>query len=455
MIANPSAAARKFDCPGCGGSLEVRAAGYTTTVACRYCSSVIDVANPDATLIAQYHEAVAALAIPLGTRGLLGGVEWEAIGWQSRSAGQGEGQSEDWASWEEFLLFNPYAGYRWLVRDDGDWTFGRALESLPEIRSDEVVRWQNQTWEVEDDPAQMVTTRGVGEFYWRVKLGETVTGQTFWSGRRQLSLERNRDEVNWTALDPIDADDVGTAFGINPAGGAPHGGGAGGRTGGGGPGGNAPAPGKSSDHFADAPFMPRPFVRWTFVAAFFALALVFIALAMLDGRGKPATALLTVGVGGPERTVTLGPVDVTRTWQTVTISAEGDAFVNKWVDLDYALVNRITHQAIEAGDTLEYYTGIDSDGTWTEGSRSTSTLIARVPRGSYDVVVTASAHAWSDGSSSASVDNPWSIGPGGTIALTLSAAPGGVMWGNFLVVLVLLLAPPCFFAWRKMKGASE
>ena len=95
MIANPSAAARKFDCPGCGGSLEVRAAGYTTTVACRYCSSVIDVANPDATLIAQYHEAVAALAIPLGTRGLLGGVEWEAIGWQSRSAGQGEGQSED------------------------------------------------------------------------------------------------------------------------------------------------------------------------------------------------------------------------------------------------------------------------------------------------------------------------------------------------------------------------
>ena len=341
------------------------------------------------------------------------------------------------------------------MRDDGDWTFGRALESLPEIRSDEVVRWQDQTCEVEDDPAQMVTTRAVGEFYWRVKLGETVTGQTFWSGRRQLSLERNRDEVNWTALDPIDADDVGTAFGINPAGGAPHGGGAGGRTGGGGPGGNAPAPGKSSDHFADAPFMPRPFVRWTFVAAFFALALVFIALAMLDGHGKPATALLTVGVGGPERTVTLGPVDVTRTWQTVTISAEGDAFVNKWVDLDYALVNRITHQAIEAGDTLEYYTGIDSDGTWTEGSRSTSTLIARVPRGSYDVVVTASAHAWSDGSSSASVDNPWSIGPGGTIALTLSAAPGGVMWGNFLVVLVLLFAPPCFFAWRKMKGASE
>ena len=439
MIANPSTSARKFDCPGCGGSLEVRAAGYTTTVACRYCGSIIDVASPDATLIAQYHEAVAALAIPLGTRGLLGGIEWEAIGWQSRSAGE----PGDEASWDEFLLFNPYAGYRWLVRDangsGSDWTFGRALESLPETRSNEVVRWQGETWEVEDDPAQMVTTRVVGEFYWRVKLGEAVTGQTFWSGRKQLSLERNRDEVNWTALDPIDAEDVGKAFGIDADGSKPHGGG------------GAP----TGEHFAQTPFMRRPFVRWTFVTAFFALALVFIALALLGGHGEAATASLTVGVGGPERSVTLGPVEVKRAWQTVTVSAQGDEFVNKWVDLDYALVNRVTHQAIEAGDTLEYYTGVDSDGNWTEGSHATSTLIARVPRGSYDVVVTASAHAWSDGSSSASVANPWSIGPGGTIALTLSAAPGGVMWGNFLVVLVLLFAPPCFFAWRKMKGASK
>ena len=97
-------AGHKFDCPGCGGSLEIRAAGYTTTVACRYCGSVIDVASPDATLITQYHQAIADLAIPLGTRGTLAGIEWEAIGWQSRSAA-GEG-------WDEFLLFNPRARER-------------------------------------------------------------------------------------------------------------------------------------------------------------------------------------------------------------------------------------------------------------------------------------------------------------------------------------------------------
>jgi hypothetical protein len=382
-------AGRKFDCPACGGSLEVRAAGYTTTVACRYCGSVIDVASPDATLITQYHQTVAELAIPLGTRGTIAGVEWEAIGWQSRTAGLGQ----DGESWDEFLLFNPYAGYRWLVRYDGEWTFGRALESLPEMLSDDVVRWQGAKWEVEDDPAQMVTTRVVGEFYWRVKVDETVSGRTFWSGDRQLSCEQNRDEVNWTALDPIDADEVAKAFGIDPDG-------------------------------------------------------------FLGSHGAAASGSLTLGVGGPERTVTLGPIEVKRAWQTVTVSAAGDDFVNKWVDLDYALVDRTTHQAIDAGDTLEYYTGTDSDGAWTEGGHSTSTLIARVPRGTYDVVVTASAHAWSDGTASTTTDNPWAVGPGGAIALTISAGPGGMLWGNFVVALLLLFTPPCFFAWRKMKGAG-
>ena len=434
-------AGRKFDCPGCGGALEIRAAGYTTTVACRYCGSVIDVASPDATLIAQYHEAVSALAIPLGTRGTIEGVEWEAIGWQSRSAGD----PGDEASWDEFLLFNPYAGYRWLVLDandsGSDWSFGRALESLPDMRSDDVVRWQGATWEVEDDPAQMVTTRVVGEFYWRVKVGETVTGQTFWSGQRQLSVERSQDEVNWTALDPIGADEVGKAFGIDPD--AP------------GSGPQSPPRGPAGESFAESPFMPRPFVRWTFVAALFAAALAFMAMSVFAGHGTPAFASLNLGVGGPERTITLGPIEAKRAWQTVTVSAKSDDFVNKWVDLDYALIDRKTHQAIEAGDTLEYYSGSDSDGPWTEGAYSTSTMIARVPRGTYDLVVTASAHAWSDGSLPTPVDNPWSVGPGGAIAVTISAGPGGMLWGNFVVVLLLLLVPPCFFAWRKMKGASQ
>ncbi len=436
-------AGRKFDCPGCGGSLEIRAAGYTTTVACRYCGSVIDVASPDATLITQYHQAVAELAIPLGTRGTLAGVEWEAIGWQSRSASQGQ----ETESWDEFLLFNPYAGYRWLVRYDGDWTFGRALESLPEMLSDEVVRWQDAKWEVEDDPAQMVTTRVVGEFYWRVKVGETVTGRTFWSGNRQLSCEQNRDEVNWTALDPIGSVDVGKAFGIDPDGG--------GRPGGGSGGGRSSPGGAAPEHSASSTFMPRPFVRWTFVAAMFAAALVFITMAVFGGHGTPATGTLSVIAEGPERTITIGPIEAKRSWQTVTIRANAETFDNKWVDLDYALVDRATHQAIEAGDTEEHYSGTDSDGAWTEGSYSTSTLIARVPRGTYDVVVTASAHAWTSEPTVTVPVNPWALTPDGTIELTFSASAGGVLWGNFVVVLLLLFVPPIFFAWRKMKGASE
>jgi len=81
-------AVRALSCPSCGGTISLRAAGYTVTVACQYCSSILDVANPDVRLIKEFHEAAAELEIPLGTRGTLRGVEWEVIGFMSRSEGE-------------------------------------------------------------------------------------------------------------------------------------------------------------------------------------------------------------------------------------------------------------------------------------------------------------------------------------------------------------------------------
>ena len=57
--AAPAPAVRALSCPSCGGTINLRAAGYTVTVACQYCGSILDVANPDVRLIQEYHEAAA------------------------------------------------------------------------------------------------------------------------------------------------------------------------------------------------------------------------------------------------------------------------------------------------------------------------------------------------------------------------------------------------------------
>ncbi|MDB5721169.1 MAG: hypothetical protein JWP15_1787, partial [Alphaproteobacteria bacterium] len=43
----PAPAVKALTCPACGGTVTLRAAGYTVTVACEYCGSILDVANPE------------------------------------------------------------------------------------------------------------------------------------------------------------------------------------------------------------------------------------------------------------------------------------------------------------------------------------------------------------------------------------------------------------------------
>jgi uncharacterized Zn finger protein len=60
--ASPVAPAVKaLTCPSCGGTVTLRAAGYTVTVACEYCGSILDVTNPEVRLITEYKQAVEGL----------------------------------------------------------------------------------------------------------------------------------------------------------------------------------------------------------------------------------------------------------------------------------------------------------------------------------------------------------------------------------------------------------
>ena len=60
---------RALSCPACGGTIALRSAGYTVTLACEYCGTLIDATDPAARIITRYNEMQASLAIPLGTRG--------------------------------------------------------------------------------------------------------------------------------------------------------------------------------------------------------------------------------------------------------------------------------------------------------------------------------------------------------------------------------------------------
>lgn len=415
---------RAVTCPSCGGSIEIRAAGYTVSLGCRYCGSLLDVAHEDVRLITAYRRAAMDFAIAPGARGTLFDVEWEVIGALLRRS---EG-----AAWQEFLLFNPYAGYRWLVAADGEWQFGTMLLDRPEEEG-RSANWRDQTYALDDD-AEIETTMVIGEFYWRAARGDKVQGATFLRGAESLSRETSADEVTWTQLVPVSGQLVAEAFGIEqrymP---------------------RKPRPAMAA-RFRESPATAADDLLNMILVAMAALVLILAVQALMTGPRVCADGRATADVGGPTSTHRLGTIEVRRAWQFVTITVDSDSFVNRWVDLDYSLVNRQTQQSIDAYGTVEYYTGTDSDGPWSEGNHQAETLFSRVPRGTYDVFVDVGAHGWPSDPVPGTIDpaNPW--GHTDTVALWFRSCTGGFSWGMFWLLAVLLFSVPGVIFWWRHQG---
>lgn len=452
--------ARSITCPACGGAIGIKAAGYTVSVACQYCGSILDVAHPEVSVIAEYHRAAAQLELPIGSRGVLAGTEWEVIGYLERA--------DDEMAWEEYLLFNPYGGYRWLVKADGEWSLGTMVPDVPGKGWGNAVTWRGGRFTCDYDPVPTWTKYVLGEFYWRVREGDTVRAATF-EGNDDVSLscETSDSETNWTLVESLPHDLVEAAF--VPPGAAPSitgetevkplnpgGFGRKGLVAG------AAAPAFQSraeqDDISDSVSSWPEWLRVTALAVvtFFAC---FIVMAVFGWEGDKLTKDITVAPGGAAQAVSLGTITISRPFSPVTITATAsDNLSNQWVDLDYSLVDTKTQQSIDGYATLEFYRGTDSDGDWTEGSRSATAKIAGVPAGTYEVLVEAQAQNWGSGSSSLSgvTISGWSgNATAGGIALRIQAAAGGVFFSNLLMVFLGLIAPPLFLLWLAMRGGSD
>ncbi|WP_156679768.1 DUF4178 domain-containing protein [Sphingomonas profundi] len=408
-------ATRTLACPACGGTITIRAAGSTVTLACIHCGSLVDVADPAARVIKRYKEAVAALEIPLGTRGTLKGVEWEAIGYLRRGDG--------WAEWDEYLLFNPYEGYRWLIGDGRGWNFGRMLTSAPKpVFGALVAEGERYTPFFAESEAKVQHV--LGEFYWRVTVGEAVRAADWVRPGFMLSREVNAAEESWTIAELIDPREMRRAFGT------------------------APPPSWPGSGRPPMPHQRSPLagvIGPAWLCAIAAIVALFVLAPMFAGGGGAGVSeTVTLFPEGTERSATIGPVTLTRARQPVTIHARSDEVRNQWVDLDYALVDRATQASFEAYDIVEEYEGSDSDGGWSEGSRSTTSKIGSVPAGTYDLVVDLGAHNWTGASSSYAAG----IAP---VRVTVSVRPGGVFWSNVWLAVLLILLPAGWLTWRHIR----
>ena len=382
-------AVRALSCPSCGAAIVLRGFAWTQTVACASCTAVLDARDPNLAILqgaaARMH--VTPL-IPLGARGEWRGAPYEVIGFQQRTIRSGEGT---W-SWREYLLFNPYRGFRYLTEYDGHWNDVVPVQALPEVGglAHPVARYGGASYK-HFQTARVETTFVIGEFPWEVRSGDHVEVRDYVAPPYALSAETTDDETTWSLGTYVDGDAVWRAFKLE---------------------GKPPAP-RGIYSNQPSPHKGRVGALWATFAVLLALLMVVLLGRAITARnaeafsrqyvfrgttadaagalGAPVSAIDSATRGAGTAFVT-PPFTLDGTQSNVVV--ETDAGVdNQWLYVDYALINEATGQVYDFGREVSYYSGTDSDGRWSEGSRTDRARIGGVPGGRYFLRVEPSGDA--------------------------------------------------------------
>jgi hypothetical protein len=350
-----------LNCPSCGASLTIRGGGHSLTVVCESCLSVLDAKDPNLQVLQKF-EAQERIQpdIPLGTRGKWHNAVYEVIGFQHRCIVA----DNIVYGWDEYLLFNPYQGFRYLTQYQGHWNDVAVLRSLPEVfvsGTRPVASWGGENFK-HFQTAEAETVYVLGEFPWQVRVGEKVTAMDFVSPPRMLSSETTPAETTWSMGEYVPGKQVWEAFQL-PA-----------------------QPPAAVGVFANqpSPFHGSSKHIWRMclllLAALFLMAILSETFAarqlVLQGSYSFSSA------NKEEASFVTKPFQLDGRPSSVEISIHTD-LNNNWAYFNLALINSVTGDAYDFGREVSYYYGSDSDGSWSEGGRNDSALIPTVPAGQY------------------------------------------------------------------------
>lgn len=200
-------------CPHCGGSLSLYAPDKTERVVCPYCNSALDASQGKLTYLKTL-DAFKTPLIPLGRKAEFEGQVLTVIGYMQRSTLL---EGERWY-WDEYLLYHPAIGYRWLVFSDDEWTYVKAVPAGEVAAGGGKASYAGRKFYCTQRSTGRVE-HVVGEFYWKVEVGETTDMEDYQSGGHRLSMEKytyggSGGEVTWSYATPTAHATVCKKFGL-------------------------------------------------------------------------------------------------------------------------------------------------------------------------------------------------------------------------------------------------
>jgi len=409
-------AVQAVNCPNCGATTAVRTFGHAVNVVCQSCHSILDAKDPGVTILQKFKKAmVVEPLIPLGTRGTIPGVShpFEAVGFQVRQI------SVDGVAyqWREYLLFNPYHGFRYITEYGGHWNVVATLRSLPDgdhMPGNSGIRtYQGQHYR-HFQSATATTVFVLGEFPWQVRVGDQAVVVDYVAPPRLLSAEVTADkEVNWSLGQYTKWTDIWTGLSV--------------------PG----QPPVVEGVFANqpSPYQGVSGRMWRQAALLMLLAAIVWVVHLATARQQQAfRQALVYNPRSTQDASLVTPVFELDGRATAVEVETASNLANQWMDVGYALINNDTGQTFEFAQGLSAYKGVEDGEAWTEGSPVGSVTLPSVPAGRYFLRV-----------------EPEAERSGKPVSYTVTVVRDVATPVWFLGALILIALPPLMTSFRAAK----
>lgn len=353
---------KAINCTACGAGLDILGGGRVTNHICSYCGTALDALDSYKALVKFNILDRPETPIQIGASGQIFGVAYTVIGlleheevWRGRS----------W-KWVDHQVFSPTHGYAWVTLEEGHLTFSRRyrkpvgwLTKTMVNRADTrpQVRVGREIFKYYDTSTSSVTY-AEGEFTWAPRKGAkttTITAMSDWAMLGFSTTNREREIYRTVYLEPTEI----TGFDL-------------------------PSTFKPLGVHALKTMKAGAHANFLMTAVLCAMVLCFVLGAVMglqngtlvDRHHQFNVAQLPVSIS----------FDVPEAGRLTRIDLQGNGR-NSWNYLAVELEDPEGEVLFESGRTVEYYTGRDKDGSWSEGSNRASLAFFPPVTGTYSVTL--------------------------------------------------------------------
>lgn len=344
--------AKRLDCASCGAGLIILDPDHALHLGCESCGSLLDVDGDETRLIQAEQAAKAKLSLPLGAKGTLAMQELTVLGAMKRFV-MDEGLTYPWS---EYLLRTSAGGYRWLVESKGHWTLVEPIQRSAFENNKHAGRTYKHFTHGSAE-VQWV----VGEFYWRVAVGERSKASDYVSETFMLSLETTDTEAVASLGHHVDAEEIKRAFGL-----------------------------KSVPALRGVGAVQPNRIHAKASRTLFMFATVVLLGMFLLRSATNQKAIVYASSHGPlpsssteELEAFTEPFDIFGDQANLAISIRAPGLDQGWVGLNGALINLADGQVTTFSTAAQYYHGRSGGDNWKEGNRKGTSMLGSIPSGKY------------------------------------------------------------------------